>query len=153
MDGTLIESWASLKSFVSKDKQDKDDRNDGNGFKPSDPDVNFLGERRTNSTHSSTTDPEALLAKKGHGKEAKLAFCATAVTENRNGLVVECEVSPATGTAEVRTAISMIGRLVEDASFPIKTVGISREGLRWKAARTGDNSPCCMYEGKKSRWA
>lgn len=126
VDGTLIESWASVKSFVSKDKQDKDDRNDGNGFKPSDPDVNFLGERRTNSTHSSTTDPEALLAKKGHGKEAKLAFCATAVTENRNGLVVECEVSPATGTAEVRTAISMIDRLVEDASFPIKTVGADK---------------------------
>jgi transposase len=60
VDGTLIEPWASIKSFVSRDKQDKDDRNDGNGFKPSYPDVNFLGERRTNSTHSSMTGPEAL---------------------------------------------------------------------------------------------
>lgn len=126
VDGTLIESWASLKSFVSKDKQDRDDSNDGNGFKSSNPEVDFHGDRRTNETHSSTTDPEALLIKKGKGKEAKLAFCASAVTENRNGLVVDCEVSLATGTAEVRTAVSMINRMVEDASFRIRTVGADK---------------------------
>ena len=126
VDGTLIESWASLKSFVSRDKQDRDDSNDGNGFKPSNPEVDFHGERRTNETHSSTTDPEALLIKKGKGKEAKLAFCASAVTENRNGLVVDCEVSLATGTAEVQAAVSMIDRMVEDASFPIGTVGADK---------------------------
>lgn len=125
VDGTLIESWASLKSFVSRDKQDSDS-NDGNGFKPSNPEVDFHGERRTNKTHSSTTDPEALLIKKGKGKEAKLAFCASAVTENRNGLVVDCEVSLATGTAEVQTAVSMIERMVEDGNYPIKTVGADK---------------------------
>lgn len=126
VDGTLIESWASLKSFVSKDKQDRDDSNDGNGFKPSNPEVNFHGERRTNETHASLTDPEALLIKKGKGKEARLAFCASAVTENRNGLVVDCDVSLATGTAEVQTAVSMLNRMVEDASFAVKTVGADK---------------------------
>lgn len=126
VDGTLIESWASLKSFVPKDKSDKDDGNDGNGFKPSNPDVDFHGERRTNLTHGSTTDPDALLAKKGKGKEAKLSFCASAVSENRNGLVVACEVAPATGTAEVCTAISLIDRLEEDENFRVKTVGADK---------------------------
>lgn len=91
VDGTLIESWASLKSFRPKDEEPPppgDGRNDWADFK---------GEKRSNDTHASTTDPEAKLLKKGAGKEAKLCFGAHAVVENRNGLLVHMTVRPAVG--------------------------------------------------------
>ena len=102
VDGTLIEAWASLKSFKRKDagpSQPPDDR--GN------PTVNFHGERRSNATHQSTTDPEATLAKKGVGKEAKLCYSANALMENRNTLLLDFQVEPADGKAERRAAIAM----------------------------------------------
>jgi transposase len=123
VDGTLIESWASLKSF--RPKGEKRDKGDGNGFMPRNPDVDFHGEKRSNETHASTTDPEARLARKGKGKEAKLSFCGNATVENRNGLVVECEVVAATGTAEVESAVAMLDRLVESGVQP-KTVGADK---------------------------
>ena len=81
VDGTLIESWASLKSFVPKDqpRSGSDDNDPGNA------DVNFRGQKRSNATHESTTDPQAKLLKKGEGKEAKLCFTGHAVMENRHG--------------------------------------------------------------------
>src|SRR3982750_1230839 len=82
VDGTLIEAWASLKSFQ---------RNDSAGQSPDDPGnptISFHGERRSNDTHQSTTDPDALLARKGNGKEAKLSYSGNLLTENRNGLIV-----------------------------------------------------------------
>ena len=97
VDGTLIEAWASLKSFKRKDagpSEPADDR--GN------PTVNFRGERRSNATHQSTTDPEATLAKKGAGKEAKLCYSANALMENRNTLLLDFQVEPADGSAAAR---------------------------------------------------
>jgi len=105
VDGTLIEAWASLKSFRPKD-EDKNERpppdDKGN------PTVDFHGEKRSNETHESTTDPEAKLARKGNGKEAKLAFCANGLIENRNGLLVGLNVMLATGTAERDAAIRLL---------------------------------------------
>ncbi len=106
VDGTLLEAWASLKSFRPKD---------GTGSLPAggekNPEVDFHGEKRTNDTHQSTTDPEALLAKKGKGKEAKLSFMGHVLMENRNGLVVDVAMTQATGTAERKAALQMLGKI------------------------------------------
>ncbi len=103
VDGTLLEAWASLKSFKKKDGGEQEPPED-----PSNPTVDFHGESRSNQTHQSTTDPEALLARKGAGKEAKLSYCGHATMENRNGLVVNTRVTPATGTAEREAAAAMM---------------------------------------------
>ncbi len=125
VDGTLIESWASLKSFRAKDANKDNDKDDGNGFNPRNPDIDFHGEKRSNETHASTTDPESRLMRKGSGKEAKLSFCGNATIENRNGIVVECQVVAATGTAEVESAITMMDRLADNGVAP-KTVGADK---------------------------
>ena len=106
VDGTLIEAWASQKSFRPKDVGKPDQTDD-----PGNPTVNFHGEKRSNQTHQSITDPEARLARKANGQEAKLAFCGNVMTENRNGLVVETEVEIASGTAERDAALEMIDRI------------------------------------------
>jgi transposase len=103
VDGTLIEAWASLKSFRRKGEE-ANKRSDDD---PGNPTVNFHGERRSNETHQSTTDPEALLARKGKGKEAKLCYSANALAENRNFLLVDFQVEPADGRAERRAAEAM----------------------------------------------
>jgi len=102
VDGTLIEAWASLKSFKRKDQKPGAGPDD-----PGNPSVNFHGERRSNATHQSTTDPEALLARKGKGKEAKLCYSANALVENRNSLLIDFQVEPADGRAERRAAVAM----------------------------------------------
>lgn len=102
VDGTLIEAWASLKSFRPKDS---DASNQGGGGRNRE--VDFHGEKRCNATHASTTDPESRLFKKGKGKEAKLCFMGHILMENRNGLVVDSRVTSATGTAEREAAFSM----------------------------------------------
>jgi transposase len=102
VDGTLIEAWASLKSFKRKDQKPGRGPDD-----PGNPTVNFHGERRANDTHQSTTDPEALLARKGKGKEAKLYYSANALAENRNCLLIDIQVEPADGRAERRAAVAM----------------------------------------------
>src|SRR5215472_17966492 len=105
VDGTLIEAWASLKSFQRKDgnTQPPDD--------PGNPTVNFHGENRSNQTHQSTTDADALLARKGSGKEAKLSYNGNLLTENRNGLIVNTEVLQANGTAERDAALVMLEQI------------------------------------------
>jgi IS5 family transposase len=122
VDGTLIEAWASLKSFRPKNEKstDRDAPDD-----PGNPTVNFHKEKRSNQTHRSTTDPEALLAKKGKGKEAKLSYSAHAMMENRNGLIVEFRVSSATGTAEREEAIDMI-RKHKTWGARVRTVGADK---------------------------
>jgi transposase len=106
VDGTLIEAWASLKSFQPKDrKQDPPTSNPGN------PTVNFHGENRSNDTHASTTDADALLARKGGGKEARLSYNGNLLTENRNGLIVNAEVFQANGTAERDAALVMLEQI------------------------------------------
>jgi transposase len=105
VDGTLLEAWASLKSVRPKDEQNPPAPGGNN------PSVDFHGERRTNETHASRTDPEARLARKGKGKEAKLCFAGHVLMENRNGLVVDVAVTRATGTAERETALELLARL------------------------------------------
>lgn len=102
VDGTLIEAWASLKSFQRKDQQQ------GPPDDPGNPTVDFHGEKRSNETHESTTDPDARLARKGNGKEAKLSYNGNLLTENRNGLIVTTEVFQANGTAERDAALVML---------------------------------------------
>lgn len=102
VDGTLIEAWASMKSFRPKDDQDPPTSGGRNS------EVDFKGQQRKNDTHQSTTDPEARLLKKGKGKEAKLCFMGHALMENRSGLVVDSRLTPATGTAERSAALEMI---------------------------------------------
>jgi transposase len=103
VDGTLLEAWASLKSFKKVEGDDGPPPDD-----PGNPTVNFHGETRTNATHASTTDPDARLARKGRGKEAKLSYTGHILMENRNGLAVDVAVLPATGTAEREAAIEML---------------------------------------------
>jgi IS5 family transposase len=103
VDGTLIEAWASIKSFRRKDGQD----NDSSG--PSrNAERNFHKEKRTNETHQSTTDPEARLYKKGDGQAAKLCYLGHALMENRHGLAVDGGISLATGTAEREAALELV---------------------------------------------
>jgi transposase len=105
VDGTLLEAWASHKSFKPKDGPTvpPDD--------PKNPTVNFHGQQRRNDTHQSTTDPEARLYKKAVGREAKLGYLAHLLTENRHGFIVDTAVTDAMGTAERDAALMMLGEL------------------------------------------
>ena len=105
VDGTLLEAWASHKSFKPKggDRTPPDD--------PKNPTVNFHGQTRRNDTHASTTDPDARLYKKGTGHEAKLAYLGHLLTENRHGFIVDTAVTDASGTGERDAAIAMLGEL------------------------------------------
>ena len=106
VDGTLIEAWASQKSFQRKDRRQpppSDDR--GN------PTVNFHGEQRRNDTHESSTDPDARLARKSNSHESRLAYCGNVLIENRNGLVVDTELLQCNGTAERDAALLMAERI------------------------------------------
>ena len=102
VDGTMIEAWASMKSFRPKDGSDEPPAAGRNG------DADFHGQRRTNDTHASTTDPDARLYRKGAGKEAKLCFLGHALMENRHGLVVDACLTRADGHAERIAALHMI---------------------------------------------
>lgn len=114
VDGTLIEAWASMKSFTPKDGGDVPP---GEGGRNAERD--FHGEKRSNETHGSTTDPDARLYRKGKGKEAKLCYMGHLMTENRNTLIVDARLTVATGTAEPATALAMI----DDTAGPRGTVG------------------------------
>lgn len=117
VDGTLIEAWASQKSFKRKDGSD------GPSDGPKNPTVNFHGQKRSNQTHQSTTDPQSRLFRKGSGKESKLSYMGHVVIENRNGLVVGCEVTQATGFAERDAAV----RLMHDVPRELRaTVGADK---------------------------
>jgi transposase len=110
VDGTLIEAWASLKSFKPKQRgKDKQEPPDD----PGNPSVDFRGERRSNTTHESTTDPESKLARKSNGTTARLSFSLHSLMENRNGLLVDFRIAQANGTAEREVALKML-----DESLP-----------------------------------
>jgi transposase len=112
VDGTLIESHASIKSFVPKEELDrKDSDNDGNTFKGRNAEVNFHGQKRSNATHASKTDPQARLYKKGDGQAAKLYHMGHALAENRHGLIMAVDVSAAAGNAEPAAALRMLDHL------------------------------------------
>jgi transposase len=106
VDGTLIEAWAGHKSFKRKDAEPQPPPDD-----PGNPSVDFHGESRTNATHQSTTDPEARLARKGAGKEAKLSYAGHVLMENRHGLAVNGRVTQATGRAEPEAALALVEEL------------------------------------------
>ena len=109
VDGTLIEAWASMKSFKPKaEGGDAPPAGDAGGGRNAERD--FHGERRCNDTHASTTDPDARLFRKGRGKEAKLCHMGHLLMENRSGLIVDAMLTPATGTAEREAAEAMLGR-------------------------------------------
>jgi transposase len=114
VDGTLLEACASLKSFKKIGGGEEPPPED-----PGNPTVDFHGEQRSNQTHESTTDADALLAKKGAGKEAKLSYSGHVLMENRNGLVSDVEVLQANGTAERDAALLMIEKVPGDQPVTI----------------------------------
>ena len=107
VDGTLIEAWASTKSFRPRDETEPPTGDAGGGKNVA---VDFHGERRSNDTHVSRTDSEARLARKGRGQPAKLSYQGHVLMENRNGLMVEAMLTQATGTAEREAALKMVKR-------------------------------------------
>ena len=113
VDGTLLDAWASLKSFQAKDKQDAPPDDPGN------PTVDFHGQERSNETHESKTDPDALLARKGKGKEAKLSYNGNLLVENRNGLIVNAELLQANGRAERDAALLMLEQVPGDSRITV----------------------------------
>src|ERR1700716_3131175 len=106
VDGTLLEACAGLKSFKRVDGAAEPPPDDG-----SNPTVDFHGEKRSNQTHQSTTDPQAMLYRKSGGSESKLSYLGHVLMENRNGLVVDTRLTRATGTAERDAALDMAGRI------------------------------------------
>ena len=122
VDGTLIEAWASLKSFRPKDESPEDrPRMDDDAGNPT---INFRGEKRCNDTHRSMTDPESRLMRKSNGQTAKLSYGAHALMENRNGFLVDLSVSLATGDAERTEATIMVKKLKKKVA--VKTVGADK---------------------------
>jgi transposase len=126
VDGTLIESYASIKSFVPKDQADTKDSDDSNGFKSRNVEVDFHGQKRSNDTHVSTTDAEARLYRKSAGQEAKLAHLGHILTDNRHGLVLAADISVADGQAERDTALAMLDQLKEDHGVRPATLGADK---------------------------
>jgi transposase len=122
VDGTLIQSWASLKSFRPQDEPPDQRPSDGG----SNPSVNFRGERRTNETHRSTTDPEARLARKGQGQPALLSRSGHALIENRHGLCLDIAVAEANGRAERETAKQLLSRFRRRHRVQPQTVAADR---------------------------
>jgi transposase len=128
VDGTLIEAWASMKSFRPKTEAG-DPPDDGappsGGGDGRNAEVNFRGERRTNETHASTTDPDARLFRKSRGTGAVLCFMGHALMENRSGLVVDAELTRATGTAERFAALAMLEGVARDTGRRV-TIGADK---------------------------
>jgi transposase len=114
VDGTLLEAWAGAKSFQRKDKKDATPPDD-----PGNPTVDFHGEKRSNETHESKSDPDARMARKSAGKEAKLSYSGNLVVENRHGLIVDSCVWEATGTAERDAALAMLQEIPGDGRVTV----------------------------------
>lgn len=104
VDGTLVEAWASMKSFRPRDESDRPEGGDG-GRNPT---IDFRAEKRSNATHASTTDPDAMLYRKGQGMEARLCFIGHGLMENRSGLLVDARLTRVSGHAERLAALEMI---------------------------------------------
>ncbi len=121
VDGTLIDAWASLKSFQPKDGP----KNPSDGD-PGNPLVDFHGQKRSNTTHQSSTDPESRLARKGRGKEAKLCFGLHALMENRNGLCVQALVTTAHGVTESTAATELLARQIDLGDKAPETLGADK---------------------------
>jgi transposase len=127
VDGTLLEAWASLKSFQKKadDESSDDDNSDAGSGRNSD--VNFKGEKRSNETHESAVDSEARLFTKSRGQSARLSFMGHVLMENRNGLAVDARLSQASGRAETDAAFEMASVLRPGATIGADK-GYDRDG-------------------------
>jgi transposase len=159
VDGTLIEAWAGVKSFRPKG-EDPADRKPPDD--PGNPTVNFHGEKRSNETHVSTTDPEAKLARKGNNQPAKLSYLANALMENRNGLIVDLRVDPATGHGERDGALAMLDKHVADregvtlgadAGYDVASfvAAVRERGITPHIAQTRDNRRRSAVDGRTTR--
>ncbi len=122
VDGTLIDAWASMKSFRPKGEDPGEKPTDGD---PGNPTIDFRGEKRSNKTHESTTDPESRLLRKSSGDKARLCFGAHALMENRNGLLLDLLVTPAVGITEEEAALTMLKRQARRRIKP-KTLGADK---------------------------
>lgn len=126
-DGTLIESWASLKSFVRKDGTDAAKVQSAKDEDPGNPSVNFRGEKRRNDTHQSTTDPDSVLYRKANGKEARLCFGGHILMENRNGLCAEFTLHNPITEPEPAMALRQVDEHQKlHAGVAVKTVGADK---------------------------
>ncbi len=126
-DGTLIESWASLKSFVRKDGGDQKKIQAAKDDDPGNPTINFRGEKRCNDTHQSTTDPQSVLYRKAHGKEAKLCFGGHILMENRNGLCADFTLHDPIAQPEPVVALQQIDAHEKlHRGVSLKTVGADK---------------------------
>ncbi|WVM92214.1 hypothetical protein ULG90_21495 [Halopseudomonas pachastrellae] len=130
VDGTLIDAWASHKSFIKKDGGDPPEDGTRN------PDADFKGEKRSNATHQSTSDPEARLARKSNGDASRLAHMAHTMMEHRNGLIVDVECTEFNGRAEVEAALEMLERTAKPGSTEVQT-RITTRSVRAEGARAG----------------
>jgi transposase len=126
VDGTLIESHASIKSFVPRESKDQGEGGDGNGFKPRNDAVNFHGQKRSNDTHQSRTDPEARLFRKGNAPAARLYHLGHAIAENWHGLVMAVELTPALSSAEPQAATGMLDRMKKELKLQPTTLGADK---------------------------
>jgi len=126
VDGSLIEAYASIKSFKPKDARDKDGPDDSNGFKSRNAAVDFHGQKRSNATHESSTDPDAKLIRKGEGQPALLSHALHAIVENRHGLVLAVEVNSPLGNSEPTTALSLVDRIKKRFQIRPKTLGADK---------------------------
>ena len=149
VDGTQLKAWASLKSFRRRDAEPSDPPDDD----PGNPTVKFHGERRRNDTHASTTDPAAMLHRKGRGREAKLAYLGHVLLDNRHGLVANVCVTAATGTAEREAAALLLAA----SAPPGSTVGADKRlrcrELGGRRSRPRDHTPCrAEGPGQCDRW-
>ena len=125
VDGTLLEAAASLKSLapIAEEHDEEPPPPRGGGRNPA---VDWRGERRGNATHRSRTDPEARLARKGRGKEARLCYAGHSLTENRSGLIVDCELTEASGTAEREAGLRLLERQRRRSGRARMSVGADR---------------------------
>ena len=122
VDGSLIEAYASIKSFKPKDAGD----DENNGFKSRNAEVDFHGQKQSNDTHQSTTDPDAKLIRKSDGKPARLCHALHAIVENRHGLVLAVEVNSPLGNSEPATALSLLDRVKAQFKLTPRTVGADK---------------------------
>jgi transposase len=125
-DGTLIEAWASLKSFTRKDGGDQKKVNSAKDDDPGNPTVNFHGEKRGNQTHQSTTDPQAVLYRKAKGKESKLCFGVHALMENRHGLCAQIDVHDPIAQGEPDMALAQVDEHTRLHEAQVKTLGADK---------------------------
>lgn len=125
VDGSLIEAYASIKSFKPRDQKD-DDAGDNNGFKSRNAEVDFHGQKRSNDTHQSTTDPDAKLVRRSDGKPALLSHALHAIVENRHGLVLAVEVNSPLDNSEPKAALSLLDRIKKRFKLKPKTLGADK---------------------------